>query len=149
MRWRALLAFGFLLACAGAPPAQSQAPVRSLGDILEQSPASDWRPVDPIIELAPEFAPRHVSNIRALARARYWDGAAIVRSQDNYVVQWGRDEGDTTPMGAGVAALAGEFDRPRRGVQVTRLQDPDSLACALLRHDRRRARRHRRQRQRG
>lgn len=139
MRWRGLLALGFLAMCAGA--AQAQAPARSLGEILEQSPATDWRPVNPdytlymqlpggrvIIELAPEYAPQHVANIQALARAHYFDGAAIVRSQDNYVVQWGRDEGDTTPMGGGVASLMGEFDRPRRGVQVTRLQDPDSYA---------------------
>jgi peptidylprolyl isomerase len=141
MRWRGVLALGFLLVWANPPPAVSQAPAPSLGEILEQSPAEDWRPVDPentlymqlpggrvIIELAPEYAPHHVANIRALAQAHYWDGAAIVRSQDNYVVQWGRDEGDTTPMGEGVASLAGEFDRPRRGVQVTRLQDPDSYA---------------------
>src|SRR5688572_32239594 len=101
MRWRALLALGFLVACAGSALAQDQAPVRSLGEILEQSPAGDWRAVAPentlymqlpggrvIIELAPEYAPNHVANIRALAQAHYWDGAAIVRSQDNYVVQW-------------------------------------------------------------
>src|SRR5262245_37468301 len=141
MRWRGLLALGFLAACVGAAQAQGPAPARSLGEILEQSPAADWRPVNPdytlymqlpggrvVIELAPEYAPQHVANIQALARAHYFDGAAIVRSQDNYVVQWGRDEGDTTPMGAGVASLMGEFDRPRRGVQVTRLQDPDSYA---------------------
>lgn len=141
MRWRGLLALGFLVACVAAAPAQSQAPALSLSEILEMAPAEDWRAVDPentlymqlpggrvIIELAPEYAPHHVANIRALARAHYWDGAAIVRSQDNYVVQWGRDEGDTTPMGEGVASLAGEFDRPRRGVTVTRLQDPDSYA---------------------
>ena len=141
MRWRGLLALGFLVACVAAAPAQSQAPALSLSEILEMAPAGDWRAVDPentlymqlpggrvVIELAPDYAPNHVANIRALARAHYWDGAAIVRSQDNYVVQWGRDEGDTTPMGEGVASLAGEFDRPRRGVQVTRLQDPDSYA---------------------
>lgn len=112
-----------------------------MGEILEQSPASDWRAVDPantiymdlpggrvIIELAPEYAPNHAANIRALARAHYWDGAAIVRSQDNYVVQWGRDEADATSYGEAQRSLPGEFDRPRAGVDVTRLQDPDSYA---------------------
>lgn len=130
---------GLALAFAVAAPAFAQAP--SLAEILEQSPASDWRAVDPentiylelpagrvVIELAPEFAPHHVANIRALARAHYFDGAAVVRSQDNYVVQWGRDEGDTTPMGDAQPALAAEFDRARRGLDVTRLQDPDSYA---------------------
>lgn len=121
--------------------AAAQTPVLSLPDLLDQSPASDWRAVAPentlymelpggrvVIELAPAYAPRHVENIRALARARYWDGAAVVRSQDNYVVQWGRDEGDPTPLGQAQRSLAGEFDRARRGVRLTPLRDPDSYA---------------------
>lgn len=143
MRWAGILALGVLAACASAEaqaPA-AEAPVPSLGDILEQSPASDWRAVNPedtlyvdlpggrvIIELAPEYAPNHATNIRALARAHYWDGAPIVRSQDNYVVQWGRDEGDTTSFGSAQRSLQPEFDRVRAGVNVTRLQDPDSYA---------------------
>lgn len=143
MRWQALIAFGFLAACASveAPAPAADAPVRSLGEILEQSPASDWRTVDQnnllymqlpqgrvIIELAADYTPLHTANIQALARAHYWDGAAIVRSQENYVVQWGRDENDPRPMGEGQATLAPEFDRPRAGVNITRLVDPDSYA---------------------
>ena len=47
MRWQGVLALLFLAACASATslPAEGQAPVRSLGEILEQSPASDWRDV--------------------------------------------------------------------------------------------------------
>lgn len=137
----ALLAYAMALL---GPASAQQAPAAaapSLSDILDQSPASDWRALDPentlylelprgrvIIELAPTHAPNHAANIRALARAHYFDGAAIVRSQDNYVVQWGRDEGDRTSMGEGRASLQPEFDRPRRGVAVTRLRDPDSYA---------------------
>ncbi len=143
MRWFALLAASFAAACASAPATTGDAasPTLSLGEILQASPASDWRAVEPentlymdlpggrvIIELATEYAPNHAANIRALARAHYWDGAAIVRSQDNYVVQWGRDEGDPTTMGEGRAALPPEFARPRAGVQITRLPDPDSYA---------------------
>lgn len=146
MRWLVLAAPLALAACAGFPmaasgPSAPAAPVPSLGEMLERSPASDWRAVDPentlymdlpagrvIIELAPEYAQNHVANIRALARAHYWDGAAIVRSQENYVVQWGRDEGDATSFGQAQRSLPGEFDRPRAGVEVTRLQDPDSYA---------------------
>jgi peptidylprolyl isomerase len=144
MRLFGLMALGLLAACASAEaPAAGggQAPVRSLGEILEQSPASDWRAVDQnnllymqlpagrvIIELAADYTPLHTANIQALARAHYWDGAAIVRSQENYVVQWGRDEADPRPMGSGAATLAPEFDLPRSGVQITRLPDPDSYA---------------------
>jgi peptidylprolyl isomerase len=121
--------------------AEAQTPTRSLNEIIDQAPASDWRAIEQdnllymdlpqgrvIIELAPEYAPNHAANIRALARARYWDGAAIVRAQDNYVVQWGRDEGDTRSMGEAQASLQPEFDRPRRGVEISRLRDPDSYA---------------------
>lgn len=142
------LAIGGFLACtvlltSGPAWAQAAAPNAppSLTDILEQSPAEDWRSLDPdntlylelprgrvVIELAPTHAPNHAANIRALARAHYFDGAAIVRAQDNYVVQWGRDEGDTTSIGEAHTSLAPEFERPRRGVAVTRLRDPDSYA---------------------
>jgi peptidylprolyl isomerase len=42
-----------------------------------------------VIELLPLLAPRHVANVQALVREGYFDGLAIVRVQDNYVVQWG------------------------------------------------------------
>jgi len=73
----------------------------TVADLLADSPAADWRVPDPedtlymdlargrvVIELASRVAPQHVANIRALARAHYFDGLAIVRVQDNYVVQW-------------------------------------------------------------
>jgi peptidylprolyl isomerase len=82
------------------PRQANPAPV-TVGALLSGSPAEDWRSPDPentlylqlsrgrvVIELAPRVAPVHVANIKALARARYFDGLAIVRVQDNYVVQW-------------------------------------------------------------
>lgn len=142
MRVLGFLALMWLAACATSEaPAPEQATTRSLGEILEQSPASDWRTVDQnnllymqlpqgrvIIELAADYAPLHTTNIQALARAHYWDGAQIVRSQENYVVQWGRDEADPRPLGEATATLEAEFDRPRAGVDITRLTDPDSYA---------------------
>jgi len=41
------------------------------------------------IRLAPRYAPAHVSNIRKLAMAGWWDGTSVYRVQDNYVTQWG------------------------------------------------------------
>ncbi|OQW59031.1 MAG: peptidylprolyl isomerase [Proteobacteria bacterium HN_bin10] len=141
MRILGLLTAGFLAACASAEAPTETAPVRALSEILEQSPVEDWRAVDQgnllymqlpagrvIIELAADYTPLHAANIRALARAHYWDGAQIVRSQENYVVQWGRDEGDPRPLGEATATLAPEFERPRAGVDITRLPDPDSYA---------------------
>jgi len=73
----------------------------TVADLLANAPASDWRTPDPentlymdlekgrvVIELAARVAPQHVANIRTLARAHYFDGLAIIRVQDNYVVQW-------------------------------------------------------------
>ena len=78
-----------------------------MADLLAATKPTDWRPLDPentlyvdlaagrvVIELAPAFAPNHVANVKALAREGYFDGLAIIRSQDNYVVQWGDPNGD-------------------------------------------------------
>ena len=57
--------------------------------MVTASAPTDWRALDPentlyvelatgrvIIELAPQFAPEHLGNIRTLARAGYWQGRA-------------------------------------------------------------------------
>jgi hypothetical protein len=106
-----------MAACLGgsAPMGRAQTPVakpQTMADILAASKPSDWRPLDPentlyleltsgrvVIELAPAFAPRHVANVKALVREGYFNGLAIVRSQDNYVVQWGDpDAGDVANL---------------------------------------------------
>src|SRR5918999_4151731 len=97
--------------------AQPAAPARTMADILAASKPSDWRSPDPentlylelaagrvVIELAPQFAPRHAANIRTLVRGKYFDGLAITRSQDNFVVQWGDPESNK-PLGAGQKRL--------------------------------------------
>ena len=114
----------------------------SLGEILAGSPAADWRPLDPdntlylqlpggrvIIELSPDFSPRHVANVRALARAHYWDGAAIVRVQDDYVAQWGWSDSIAHPHGDAVDSIdLAEYDRAAGSLPFTPLPDPDSYA---------------------
>jgi peptidylprolyl isomerase len=110
---------------AGAPATSSAAAAPSLGEILAGSPATDWRRPDPsrmlyldlaqgrvVFELADGFAPRHLANLRALVRARWFDGLAINRVQDNFVVQWGDPgPGTTRPLPAGVQPLPPEFAR--------------------------------------
>jgi peptidylprolyl isomerase len=113
-------------------------------EVLEKSAPSDWRALDPentlylelaigrvVIELAPAFAPNHVANIKLLARARYFDGLFVIRSQDNYVVQWGdpeEDEKKQRPLGNARAALAPEFARDAYGLPFTTLSDGDVYA---------------------
>jgi peptidylprolyl isomerase len=108
---------------AVAPPtaSQQQAPPRTVSEILAATSPSDWRAPDPentlyvqlpqgrvVIELAPAFAPLHAGNLRTLVRQRYFDGLAIIRSQDNFVVQWG-DPDNQRPLGAAKDKLAPEF----------------------------------------
>jgi peptidylprolyl isomerase len=132
---RALLVLGIGAFLCGAAPGP-----KSMNDILAASPRSDWRPINPaetlvmelpagrvVIELAPAFAPKTIANIETLVRAHYFDGAAIVRSQDNYVVQWARSDHHT--LGAAKSTIDPEFDRPMgRDIDFKPLPDPDSYA---------------------
>ena len=135
------IVLALLAAACASPTPPPVTPALSMAELLAQSPAADWRPLDPentlymelpagrvVIELAPAFAPNHAANIRALARANYFDAASVLRSQDNYVVQWGRPEDNPRPLGAAQANLAAEFARPRAGIALTPLADPDSYA---------------------
>jgi peptidylprolyl isomerase len=127
-----------------APALAAELPAKpTLADVIKDSKASDWRPLDPhntlymelaagrvIIELAPAFAPNHVTNIKALAREHYWDGLAILRAQDNWVVQWGDpDEKNPKPMKTAKRTLPGEFTVPlSNDTMFTRLPDADGYA---------------------
>ena len=138
-----------LLVLALALPAIAAAdepkPALTMQDVLDQSTPADWRALDPentlyleldsgrvVIELAPAFAPRHVANIRTLARAGYFDGLSINRSQDNFVVQWGDPNGDDKAklrsLGEAEAKLPAEFVREAEGLDFTRLPDADGWA---------------------
>lgn len=129
---------------AGAAAANKElAPKPTLADVIAASKAADWRPLDPdntlymeipggrvVIEMAPAFAPEHAANIKALAREQYFDGLAIIRSQDNWVVQWGDpDEKNPRPVKNAKSTLKGEFTVPlRNDTSFTRLPDRDGYA---------------------
>ena len=130
-----LIAVAGLLALAASAAA---APVQ-VSDLLAAAPAADWRPLDPentlymdlpsgrvVIELAPGFAPNHVANIKALVRSGYFDDSAIVRVQDNYVVQWSAPE--DRKIKAGQDTIKAEFDRPISAEPFVALADPDTYA---------------------
>lgn len=127
-------------------------PPRTSAEVLAASEPSDWRALDPeralylelpggrvVIELAPEFAPKHVENVVKLARDGYFDGLAVIRSQDNYVVQWGdpkAGEEGARKIRTAKEALPAELDRPLRDdrdgggdeLPFTRLPDGDVYA---------------------
>jgi peptidylprolyl isomerase len=124
--------------------ASAKASKPSMSDILKSSQASDWRPLNPentlyldmekgrvVIELAPEFAPKNVANIKALVKEGYFDGLAMIRSHDNYVAQWG-DPGEKREFKNAAKEVEGEFtvklNKHDKNAQFTRLPDVDGYA---------------------
>lgn len=144
MRRRSLAAVATLTVLAPALPADE--PLTMAG-VLEAAAASDWRELDQsralylyldsgvvVFELAPEFAPQHVDNVRKLVAGRYFDGLAILRSQDNYVAQWGDPAAGTAaarPLGEASHGLPPEFYRAKAGLEITPLDSTDAYAEAV------------------
>ena len=143
--YAALLLGATTLMAAAAAAAAELPPKPSVADIVKASKPGDWRPLDPdntlymesalgrvVIEMAPAFAPNHVKNIKALVRAHYFDGLAIVRVQDNWVVQWGdpnEDKPEARPVKGAQKTLKAEFTVPlKNDTQFTRLPDRDGYA---------------------
>jgi len=138
---RKVVVLAAVVLAAPAVSADQAAPRRTMADVLAASTPADWRPLDSqntlylqlasgrvVIELAPAFAPEHVANLKTLVRQKYFDGLAIIRSQENYVVQWGDPEGKRS-LGDARATLPPEFTVPQRAdLPFTRLPDPDGYA---------------------
>lgn len=139
-----LVILALLLAVNPGRAADQKPPVMT--DVLAASKADEWWRLDPentlyvelaagrvIIELAPAYAPNHVANVKTLAREKYFDGLAVVRCQDNYVVQWADPNVEDPKLARKIkkakAKLAPEFDRdidPK--MPFTRLPDGDVYA---------------------
>jgi peptidylprolyl isomerase len=128
----ALILFSLAAFAPAKPPGTAQ--------VIEGSKPAEWRRVDPantlymdvgagtvIIELAPQFAPLHVANIKTLARERFFDGTTINRVQENYVTQWG-DATEKKPLGSAKATLPLEAERPAAGLKFTPIQQRDAYA---------------------
>ncbi|HVY90215.1 MAG TPA: peptidylprolyl isomerase [Hyphomonadaceae bacterium] len=130
-----------------AIPAQPEGDSPSVPDILAASKPEEWRALDPentlymdfpqkdgklgrvIIELAPDFAPNHVANIKALSREGYFAKGAVTRVQDNYVTQWAQAADPERPPKTGQKTLKAEFTRPRdTSIAFDNLPDPDTYA---------------------
>jgi len=87
MRRIAALALILLIAAQAPPSAKPKTP----SEIVAGAPKSDWREIASedllvfelkdgkkvVLQLAPDFAPVHVANIRTLAKGGWWNGAAI------------------------------------------------------------------------
>ena len=115
------------------------APYRTPAAVLAAAPTADWQSLDPaetlymdlpsgrvVILLAPGFAPKTIANIKNLVAEKYFDDSSLLRSQDNYVVQWSQEK---VAEKKAKAALKGyvEFERPAAS-SLTRLPDHDTYA---------------------
>jgi peptidylprolyl isomerase len=157
-RMVATLCAALMCACASTtqtPAAEpiektAPAPYRSAGEIIAAAPDSEWREIgtddllvmrldagDVLIELAPQFAPQLIANLKTLIRQRYFDDLMITRSQDNFVVQWGDpaalDESDAgkakrKSLGDAKTTVPAEFERSSEGLPFVRLPDTDGFA---------------------
>ncbi len=133
-----------LLAAAPALAADAgkKEPPKSLttAEVLAAAAPADWRALDPadtlyldlpagrvVIELSRVHATQHVAAIKTLARAGYWDGLAINRVQDNFVVQWGDPDNQKPPPK--LAPMPPEFASAiTKDLPFTPLPDKDGWA---------------------
>ncbi len=124
-------AAALLLLSAVAPALSApRKPAPTPSEIVAAAPPTDWARIAPadllVMELAPDakgrarrvviqlvpppFSTAWTANIRKLVAAKWFDGIAVVRVQDNYVVQWGDADGDdkakAKPLPPGLASTA-------------------------------------------
>src|ERR1700749_3697602 len=149
MRHAVMITMALTLLGGAAHAADAPAKPLTSSDVIAASKSSDWHALDPqqtlyldlpkgrvVIELAPEFAPNHVKNIKTLVAEKYFDGLQILRAQDNYVVQWGDPHADARaddkdrpkPLQHAQRTLKAEFTIPMANLPFTPLPDRDGYA---------------------
>ncbi|HXD84041.1 MAG TPA: peptidylprolyl isomerase, partial [Rudaea sp.] len=134
------------LLVSGAVSAAETTKPPTMSEVLAASKPSDWHALDPqntlylqlaagrvVIELAPQFAPQTVANIKTMVREKYFDGLDILRVQDNYVAQWGDPNADNAAkrraLGKAKAKVPAEFTVPlAKDFTFTPLPDHDGWA---------------------
>ncbi|HZW59909.1 MAG TPA: peptidylprolyl isomerase [Woeseiaceae bacterium] len=136
----------FLCLSAALPgDGSADAAAPTMGDVLAASTADDWYTIprsetlyltlpqgEVVMMLAPQFAPAHIANLRKLVQAGYFGNAAILRSQDNYVVQWSSPgAGDGELPGGAARRLAPEFYRDAAGLDFVPLASRDAYARSV------------------
>ncbi len=77
--------------------------------VMDLAPGAHDNPRTVIIQLLPPpFSQPWVENIRALARAHWWDGTSVYRVVDNWVAQWG-DVTEEKALPGNVASPAASY----------------------------------------
>jgi peptidylprolyl isomerase len=148
---RSLIAFAALaIAACQSPPATVTSTIPpppegntpSPAEVIAASQPAEWRALDPentlymdfpegrvVIEMAPQFAPNHVANVKTLSREGFFANGAVTRVQDNFVTQWAQAGDPARPPKVGVEKLNAEFTLPRVAIaNFDVLPDPDTYA---------------------
>ena len=118
--------------------------VRPTAAVLESTQADDWRQPEQdqllylefngrqvVFELNPNFAPAHIQNLRVLTAQNYFAQTAIIRSQDNYVAQWGdpaESAAQAIDFGEAKTKIEAELYRPRKGLEIDFIDSRDAYA---------------------
>ena len=134
----AALLLGASAVSAETPPSPSE--------IVANATAGEWRAVPPenllllefaggrklAVELAPAAAPTHIANIRRLvADGWFARNAAIVRVQENYVVQWG-DPSEKASLPSGIAPQPADgYEQPGTPAGYRPLPYRDAYAASV------------------
>lgn len=127
-------------ASAIPPPPEGLTP--SPPEVIAASKPAEWRALDPentlymdfpegrvVIEMAPQFSPNHVANVKALSREGFFVNGSVTRVQDNFVTQWAQAAEPPRPPKVGVEKLNAEFTLPRAAIaNFDVLPDPDTYA---------------------
>ena len=80
-----------------------------------------------VIELAPQFSPRHVEQFIRLTKARHYDGNKFYRVIDGFVAQAGPKEDSSADRSVALLALEGEWSTDKSW-RFTLVQNKDLFA---------------------
>lgn len=139
----------FLLVSCGKKQtvkSQNQLSTRTPYEIIAQAPASEWRQLDlenslyiqlasgtVIVELAPDYAPNHVNNTKALVREGLFNGTSFYRVIDGFVAQGGpADPEKLVPPKKGRLTIDAEFSMHSvTPLAITLLGEEDGYAAEV------------------
>ena len=116
----------------------------TMSDVLAAASDDDWRrplaentlylklPAGIVImEVAPQFAPDVINNLRVMTDADYFANTAIIRSQENYVVQWADPNAESDKamsLGKATPTVKAEFYRSGSDLDMELIDSRDAYA---------------------